>query len=91
MEQKYLVIGGLVLIALAFVAGVVFSPSGYLTATKELACIKLGTSSEPCDGVSDYWAEHTYKTRLACEGDVDDAEPVGRMCQGYDCSCKLVN
>jgi len=91
MERKYIVIGGLALLALAFVAGVVFSPSGYLTATKNIGCVKLNTGTELCDGVSDYWTTHTYKTRFACEDDVDDAEPVGRMCQGYDCSCKVVN
>ena len=91
MERKYLVIGGLALIALAFVAGVAFSPSGYLTATKDIACVKLNAGVERCDGVSDYWETHDYKSRSACEGAVDDAEPIHRTCQWYDCSCKIVN
>jgi len=90
MEQKYLVIGGLALIAIALVAGVLFAPSGYVVATKNIACVKLGMGTERCDGVSDYWKTHTYRSRLICEQDVDDSEPHGRGCQGYRCSCKLV-
>lgn len=90
MDRKYLVLGGLALITLAFVVGVVFSPSGYVVATKNVACVKLGMGTERCEGVSNYWKTHTYKTRLLCEDDVDDSEPHGRICQGYRCSCKLV-
>jgi len=90
MERKYLVIGGLALLAIAFVTGVVFSPSGYVVATKNIACVKLGTGTELCEGVSNYWETHTYKTRRACEDDVDDSGEHGRGCQGYSCSCKGV-
>ena len=92
MEKKYLVLGGLTLLAVAFIGGILFSPSGYLVVGKEIACIKVGTGSERCDGAegSDFWKDKVWNARNLCE---EAADEYGNGCgwQGYVCSCKQLS
>ena len=92
MENKYLVLGGLALLAVAFVGGIMFSPSGYVVVGKDIACIKVGTGSEYCDGAdgSTFWVGKKWNARNLCEEAVDES---GRGCgwQGYRCSCKQLS
>ena len=90
MKQKHLIIGGIVLLAVIFIAGVVFSPSGFLLKPGEnegVKCIKLGTSSEPCGGPNSYWAKTTFKSKAFCQAAHDDAAKPCSVCGG---SCKYI-
>jgi len=88
MDKKYLIISGLVLLAVIFIAGIVFSPSGYVIEQKPsmgYACMKLGTGIERCDGSSSYWKENKFDSDDLCEKARDEDD---KPCNVYDCSCK---
>ncbi|MFH1450461.1 MAG: hypothetical protein ABIF92_00580 [archaeon] len=94
-DRKTLVLGGIVLLTVIVIAGLVFSPSGFLGletgSTQGVACIKLGTSNERCDGVvgSDFWAKEDslWGSKQLCDNARDD---LGHPCTygPYKCSCK---
>jgi|TARA_Y100000310_G_C20646358_1_gene796838 hypothetical protein len=91
MEKNHLLIGGIVLVAAVVLVGI-FAPSGFLSVGKgnpsEFACVKTGTSSEICEGASDFWHENTWGSRSQCETVSDEA---GRSCGKFVCSCKNVD
>jgi len=88
MDQKHFVIGGIILLAVIFIAGVVFAPSGFLVKpgeTQGIKCIKLGTSSEPCGGLNSYWAKTPFPSKASCQAAHDSNEKPCSVCGG---SCK---
>jgi len=90
MEQKYFVIGGIVLLAVIFLAGVIFTPSGFLVKpgeTQGIACMKLGTSSTLCEGVTNYWKQNSWKSKVLC-GNARDEK--AKSCEVYGCTCKYL-
>lgn len=93
MDSKYLVIGGIALLAIILVAGIIFSPSGFLTkpgAAAEYVCVKANTNYERCDGSGDnFWKENSWKSGMLCEEIVDSES---RTCGGYSgCKCKQLS
>jgi len=90
MENKHFVIGGLTLLAVIFVAGLVFGPSGFISAgqpTMQYACIQLNTGDERCVGDgSGFWEDNTFQNDYDCSMISDD----GGRCVTYRCSCKRI-
>jgi len=91
MERKYLAIAGLVLVAVIVVAGLVFSPSGFIPAAKGgtygAGCVKLGTNSELCD-TAEAWQENTFSSLQICN---DAKDENGYNCRHMDlCTCKVL-
>jgi hypothetical protein len=92
MNQKQIIIGGIALLAVIVVAGIVFSPSGFIPARKGgsygAACVKLGTNSERCE-TSEYWQETTFNSLQICD---DQLDPNGFNCRHREvCTCKVLD
>ena len=92
MERKYTIFAGIALLAVIVIAGVVFSPSGFIPAAKGgtygTACVKLGTDSVLCD-TSEYWQENTFHSLQMCDDAMDEN---GYNCRHMDlCTCKVIN
>jgi hypothetical protein len=77
LNRRTLAIGGFVLIAILVVAGIVFSPSGFVPANKGysggLACYTFGTH-DLCEGspATDYWKTNTFRNNDFCEAAFDE-------------------
>jgi hypothetical protein len=92
MENKHFVIGGAILLAVIFVAGLVFGPSGFISVgqpTMQYACVQLNTGDVRCVGDgSGYWIDTEFQNNHDCELATDDS---GTRCIYYgDCSCKRI-
>jgi hypothetical protein len=87
MEKQYLVLGGIALLAVVLVAGMVFTPSGFLSVNipkMNYACTNAQTMDR-CDGQNDYWSQYHWSSEESCLNARDDFM---RPCQTYtDCHC----
>ena len=91
MEQKHFIIGGIVLLVVILIAGIVFTPSGFVIkpgGTQGLTCVELGTNIV-CGGASDsdYWKENTFGSKDLCD---DARDEYSKPCAIYGCTCKYV-
>ena len=92
MEQKHLVIGGFVLLIGIFLAGVVFSPSGFVPfeqkSTMGYACTELNTRYVRCSDNINYWVNNAWGSDDVC---TNARHPdTGWSCMEYGCSCKRI-
>jgi|TARA_Y100000310_G_C20646358_1_gene796837 hypothetical protein len=90
MERKYVLLGGVALLAVIVVAGLVFTPSGFLVNPDHpmtFSCVNMDAASTYCDGSvgSDYWKGKTWRSHEVCDSEHDD---VGKPCIVYHCGCK---
>jgi len=92
MEQKYLIMGGFVLLAVIFLAGVVFSPSGFVPfeqkSTMGYACTELNTQYIRCSDGTNYWVNTEWGSDDSCIGARHSL--TGKSCLEYGCSCKRI-
>ncbi|MFH1450462.1 MAG: hypothetical protein ABIF92_00585 [archaeon] len=89
MDRKYLAIGGFILIAAIFVAGVIFAPSGFVSATgttQGTACFQQDSSTLLCESPSGYWKNTVFKSKSMCTGAKDSGKP----CTAYGCFCRYL-
>jgi|TARA_B100001964_G_C13769279_1_gene395286 hypothetical protein len=92
MNQKQIIVGGIALLAVIVVAGMFFSPSGFISgkfdATHEVACMQLVDGNELCDGESNFWKENTWNSQMMCEDAIDPGNGFRKSCSHYECKCK---
>ncbi len=84
-------IAGFTLVAVIVIAGLVFSPSGFVSAepgaTFGAGCVMLGTNSDLCD-TAEAWQE-TFSNLESCNDALDEN---GNNCRHLDlCTCKALD
>ena len=91
MERKYLAVAGFVLIGLIFVAGIVFSPSGFVSAepgaTLGVGCVELGSSADFCGEDGSYWDGSTFSSKDLC---IDARDSSAKSCEINGCTCRTL-
>jgi len=92
MERKYLAIAGFVLIGLFFVAGIVFSPSGFVSAepgtTQGVGCFELDSSNDYCGETGSYWDGNSFGSKDLC---IDARDSSAKSCEVNGCTCKYLS
>jgi len=91
LNQKNLAIFGGILLALLFVAGIAFSPSGFVPARpgtmQSMACVQRLSQREFCEGRSNYWKDNDWNSKRMCEEALDGYD---MTCAHYGCLCKYL-
>jgi hypothetical protein len=91
MNQKQIIIGGIALLAVIVVAGIVFSPSGFLSVGSEspeqFACLSISKDGVRCGGSNGLWEDNTWDTLLDCQIEHDEA---GNNCGSLHCECEII-
>jgi|ETN01SMinimDraft_4_1059930.scaffolds.fasta_scaffold06316_5 hypothetical protein len=92
LNNKHLAIGGFILIAAVFVAGVLFAPSGFISAppagtTQGVACIQLNTAYDLCDSPNNFWKETEFNSKMPCQNAHDKG---AKSCMERGCNCKYI-
>jgi len=91
LNQKTLAIAGGILVALLFVAGIAFSPSGFVPAnpgaTQGVACVQRLSPREFCEGRTTFWKDTSWDSKRMCEEAMDGYD---MTCSHYGCICKYL-